>query len=156
MGIAPMFSNDAIGAQVRLFQKRLEEDAIYLLKYLGEELTKYAKDKHNYTDRTGNLTNSIGYAVVRNGDILYFGGAVQQGEGADNALKVAMKMAETCANSLSLVIVAGMNYAAYVEARGYNVILPSELKAKTDFPKAMQMLMDKAKRKADELFGSAL
>ncbi len=156
MGIAPMFSNDAIGAQVRLFQKRLEEAAIYLLKCLGEELTKYAKDKHNYTDRTGNLTNSIGYAVVRNGDILYFGGAVQQGEGADNALKVAVKMAETCANSLSLVIVAGMNYAAYVEARGYNVILPAELKAKTDFPKAMQMLMDKAKRKADELFGSAL
>lgn len=152
MGITPMFGDDAIGAQVRLFQKRLEEAAIFL----GEELTKYAKDKHNYTDRTGNLTNSIGYAVVRNGEIIDFGGAVQQGEGADNALKVAMKMAETLSNSFSLIIVAGMNYAAYVEARGYNVILPAELKAKTDFPKAMQKLMDKAKRKADELFGNVL
>lgn len=156
MGITPLFGNDAIGARVRLFQKRLEESALYLLKYLGEELTKYAKDKHNYTDRTGNLTNSIGYAVVRNGEILYFGGAIQQGEGADNALKVAMKMAGTLTNSLSLIIVAGMNYAAYVEARGYNVILPAELKAKTDFPKAMQMLRDKAERKANELFGSLL
>ena len=151
-----MFGDDAIGAQVRLFQKRLEEAALYLLKYLGEELTKYAKEKHNYTDRTGNLTNSIGYAVVRGSDIVYFGGAVQQGEGADNALKVAMKMAESLSASLTLIIVAGMNYAAYVEARGYNVILPAELKAKTDFPRAMQRLVDKAKRKADELFGNVL
>ena len=30
-----MFGDDAIGAQVRLFQKRLEEAAIFLLKYLG-------------------------------------------------------------------------------------------------------------------------
>lgn len=154
MGITPMFGDDAIGAQVRLFQKRLEQAALFLLKDLGEELTKYAKDKHNYTDRTGNLTNSIGYAIVRGSDIVFFGGAIQQGEGADNALKVAMKMAETLSNSFSLIIVAGMNYAAYVETRGYNVILPAELKAKTDFPKAMQKL--KAKRKADELFGNVL
>ena len=89
-------------------------------------------------------------------NIVFFGGAIQQGEGADNALKVAMKMAENLTNSFTLIIVAGMNYAAYVEARGYNVILPAELKARTDFPKAMQMLMDKAKRKADELFGNVL
>lgn len=156
MGITPMFGDDAIGAQVRKFQERLEQAALFLLKDLGEELTKYAKDKHNYTDRTGNLTNSIGYAIVRGSDIVFFGGAIQQGEGANNALKVAMKMAENLTNSFTLIIVAGMNYAAYVEARGYNVILPAELKARTDFPKAMQMLMDKAKRKADELFGNVL
>lgn len=156
MGITPMFGDDAIGAQVRKFQERLEQEALFQLKDLGEDLTKYAKDKHNYTDRTGNLTNSIGYAIVRGSDIVFFGGAVQQGEGADNALKVAMKMAENLTNSFTLIIVAGMNYAAYVEAKGYNVILPAELKARTDFPKAMQMLMDKAKRKADELFGNVL
>ena len=151
-----MFGDDAIGAQVLKFQERLEQAALFLLKDLGEDLTKYAKDKHNYTDRTGNLTNSIGYAIVRGSDIVFFGGAVQQGEGADNALKVAMKMAENLTNSFTLIIVAGMNYAAYVEAKGYNVILPAELKERTDFPKAMQMLMDKAKRKADELFGNVL
>lgn len=139
MGITPMFGDDAIGAQVRKFQERLEQAALFQLKDLGEELTKYAKDKHNYTDRTGNLTNSIGYAIVRGSDIVFFGGAIQQGEGADNALKVAMKMAENLTNSFTLIIVAGMNYAAYVESRGYNVILPAELKARKDFPKAMQI-----------------
>lgn len=156
MGITPMFGNDAIGAQVRLFQKRLEEAALFLLKDLGEELTKYAKEKHNYTDRTGNLTNSIGYAVVRNKEIVYCGGENQPGEGFQEALKVAQKMAATADETFSLIIVAGMNYAAYVEAKGYNVILPAELKAKTDFPKAMRMLMDKAEKKANELFGNVL
>ena len=49
-----------------------------------------------------------------------------------------------------------MNYAAYVEAKGYNVILPAELKAKKDFPEAMNRLMEKARNKANELFGTEL
>ncbi len=36
-----------------------------------------------------------------------------------------------------------MNYAAYVEAKGYNVILPAELKAKKDFPTAMNKIINK-------------
>lgn len=152
MGLSQQFSSDAISKQVQLFQQRLEEATIYLLKYLGEELAKYAKDMHNYTDRTGNLTNSIGYAVVRKNQIIY-SGLNQPGEGANEALKTAMKMAATLTSSFSLIVVAGMNYAAYVEAKGYNVILPAELKAKKDFPIAMQNLMDKAQKKANELFG---
>lgn len=55
----------AVAASVQAFQKRLEAATIYLLKYLGESLVKYAKDQHNYTDQSGNLTNSIGYVVVQ-------------------------------------------------------------------------------------------
>ena len=156
MGITPTFGSGLIAAQVLAFQIRLEKAAIFLMQYLGEELVKYAKDKHNYTDRTGNLTNSIGYAVAKGNEIVFYGGPGQSGAGADAALQVAMKMIESLPNRLSLVIVAGMNYAAYVEAKGYNVILPAELKAKTDFPQAMQKLMDKAKAKANELFGTTL
>ena len=65
MGITPMFGSGLIAAQVAAFQNRVEEAAIFLCKYLGEELVKYAKDKHNYTDRTGNLTNSISYVVYK-------------------------------------------------------------------------------------------
>lgn len=155
MGIVPTFGNGFIASQVSAFEERVEQAAIFLMQYLGEELVKYAKDKHNYTDRTGNLTNSIGYAVVRGKDIVFYGGPEQSGAGADAALQVAMKMIETLSNRLTLIIVAGMNYAAYVEAKGYNVILPAELKAKTDFPQAMQRLMAKAQIKAQEMFGPA-
>lgn len=155
MGITPTFGNGFIAAQVNAFEERVEQAAIFLMQYLGEELVKYAKDKHNYTDRTGNLTNSIGYVVVRGKDIV-FDGCKGSATGAEAALQVAMKMAESLTSRVSLVIVAGMNYAAYVEAKGYNVILPAELKAKTDFPQAMRKLMDKAKAKANEMFGTTL
>ena len=47
-----------------------------------------------------------------------------------------------------------MNYAAYVEAKGYNVILPAELKAKTDFPIMMAKLKEKARKRALLEFGN--
>lgn len=154
MGIAPTFGNGAIVNQVALFQQRVEEAAVFLLQYLGEELAKYAKDNHTYTDRTGNLTNSIGYVVARGKDVVFSGGL--SGEGENLALQAAMKLIDALPNRYSLVIVAGMNYAAYVEAKGYNVILPAELKAKAEFPQAMRKLMDKAKAKAQEMFGTTL
>lgn len=154
MGITQMFSSGLITAKGAAFQNRVEEAAIFLCKYLGEELVKYAKDKHNYTDRTSNLTNSIDYFVVKNKDIV-FGPADQSDKPQEAALKAAMKMIATLPDCVALVVVAGMNYAAYVEAKGYNVILPAELKAKTDFPQAMKKLMDKAQAKTIEIFGIA-
>lgn len=153
MGIKPEFGSGVILAKVEAFQRNLDKAVLFMLKYLGEDLAKYAKEQHNYTDQTGNLTNSIGYAVVRNKEIVYYGGTNQPGVGADAALETAMKYAQDMQDTYSLIIVAGMNYAAYVEAKGYNVILPAELKTKKDFPAAMNRLMEKAKSKANELFG---
>ena len=94
--------------------------------------------------------------MVRNKEIVYYSATNQPGIGADSALQTALKVASECSSAFSLIIVAGMNYAAYVEAKGYNVILPAELKAKKDFPAAMNKLMAKAKGKANELFGNVL
>lgn len=139
-----------------LFQERLERATIFLLSYLGEELVKFARENHTYTDRTGNLTNSMGYAVVKQGKMVTYSGENQPGEGAAEGLKVAMQMANKLQNSFSLIIVAGMNYAAYVESKGYNVILPAQLRAYTEFPKTIQRLTELAKKKATEIFGNVL
>lgn len=156
MGIKPKFGSGFVAAQVNAFSERLEKATIFLLQSLGEDLAKYAKDHHNYQDQTGNLTNSIGYAVVRQGKIVTYGGEVQPGEGAAEGLKVATQMAATLPNSFSLIIVAGMNYAAYVEAKGYNVILPAQFKAIKDFPLAVARLQEIAKKKANAQFGTNL
>ena len=153
MGITPKFANGFVAGQVKAFQERLEKATVFQLQYLGEELAKYAKDNHTYTDQTGNLTNSIGYAVVKQGKIVTYGGEIQPGEGAEEGLKVAQQMAAKLTNSFSLIIVAGMNYAAYVEAKGYDVILPAQLKAMSDFPQTIQRLKELANKKATELFG---
>ena len=153
MGINAMFGDRVISDTTQVFRNRVGTAAVLLFRSLGESLVKYAKDHHNYTDDTGNLTNSIGYVVVHNKKIVSYGGATQ-GEGYENGLKVAMKMAMEADSEFSLIIVAGMNYAAYVEAKGYNVILPAELKAKSDFPEAMKKLIDMAKAKASEIYGA--
>lgn len=133
MGIK-LVNNGVSGFQKSIMAK-LDEALKTKLKYLGEELVKYAKDNHNYTDQTGNLTNSIGYAVVHNNDIVYSSVDESSGVADNSALQIAKAMAQDIYgnNCYSLIIVAGMNYAAYVEAKGYNVILPAELKAKKDF-----------------------
>ena len=156
MGIKPKFGSGVVAAQVNAFQERLEKATQYMLQYLGESLAKYAKDQHTYTDQTGNLTNSIGYAVVRKGKIVTYGGESQPGEGAEEGLKVAQQMAAKLPNSFSLIIVAGMNYAAYVEAKGYDVILPAQFKAMKDFPESMKRLQVMAKQKANEIFVNLL
>lgn len=153
MGITPQFGKGYIAAQVAAFRERVEKATLFQLQYLGEQLVTYAKEQHNYTDRTGNLTNSIAYAVVKEGKIVTYGGENQPGEGADTALKVATEYAASVPNTFSLIVVAGMNYAAYVEAKGYNVILPAELKCRTDFPKVVAQLQEKASKKAKEMFG---
>lgn len=153
MGITPQFGKGYIAAQVAAFRESVEKATLLQLQYLGEQLATYAKEQHNYTDRTGNLTNSIAYAVVKEGKIVSYGGENQPGEGADTALKVATDYAASVPNTFSLIVVAGMNYAAYVEAKGYNVILPAELKARTDFPKVIAQLQEKASKKAQEMFG---
>ena len=52
MGIMPMFDKGAILNPVAAFQKQLELAFVTLLKYMGEKLAKYAKDRHNYHDQT--------------------------------------------------------------------------------------------------------
>lgn len=153
MGMIRQFGDGYITKQVQYFQQQVELAMKLLLQEFGEKLVAFAKDTHTYTDRTGNLTNSISYAIVRHKEILYYN-EVQREEANAAALKVAMKMAESLSDAYSLIVVAGMNYAAFVESRGYNVILPAELKAKQEFTNEVKPLIDRVNKRAVQIFGS--
>lgn len=153
MGMIRQFGDGYITKQVQYFQQQVELAMKLLLQEFGEKLVAFAKDTHTYTDRTGNLTNSISYAIVRHKEILYYN-EVQREEANAAALKVAMKMAESLSDAYSLIVVAGMNYAAFVESRGYNVILPAELKAKQEFTNKVKLLIDRVNKRAVQIFGS--
>ena len=101
--------------------------------YVGEQCIIEARNNGDYTDQTGNLRSSIGYAVVWNGkvvkrdciDKIKIGEeGVSQGEKylSDRIRKASKK-------GIVLIVTAGMNYAEYVEAKGYNVLSSAELKA---------------------------
>ena len=67
-----------------------------------------------YKDQTTNLRNSIGYFIFFNGELVR-----EKNEIGTNRAEV-----EEFVNpdGFQLILIAGMNYASYVESKGYNVI----------------------------------
>lgn len=122
----------------------VEEDIADALSYVGEDAVAIARVKakalpKDYRDHTGNLRSSYGYAVVRNrettGDGMVSptatsgkgsdGGATGQRAGKAYLDKLKRKAPRS---GLMLVVVAGMRYAKYVQAKGYDVLNSAELK----------------------------
>lgn len=114
---------------VKLWYERqsamLEHHLIQALHSVGLEATTIARTTHKYLDRTGNLTSSIGYIIVNDGEIINISAfdVVENGsQGAKNGKDYAKELAKKYSEGLCLIIVAGMPYAGYVEALGLNVL----------------------------------
>lgn len=128
-------------AIIRMMQEEYDRKAVIWLASLGERVVKYAREHGSYTDRTGNLRNSIGYVVIQNGRV------VKDGFGSSESQTKARAIALDAARSLDgnktyLVWVAGMEYAKYVEAKGFDVISGSGNWVEA----TAQTLMDEFKR----------
>lgn len=99
----------------------------------GEECIIEAKNGGSYTDQTGNLRSSIGYAVLKDGKVVQKG-QVEKTKDGETGLAEGSGYLERCikANRLRdgivLIVTAGMNYAEYVEAKGKVVLSSAELK----------------------------
>lgn len=125
-------------------QQNAKEAAITALNYVGLECVKEARQNGKYTDRTGNLRSSIGYAIIKDGKPIQKSGfervkaTAAEAQGQSEAL--ITRLAATYNTGLVLVVVAGMDYAAYVEARGYNVLNSAETLAKTLVPQMLKQL----------------
>lgn len=154
--MTPMFNTKkAVRSKTTPMQERFVRALLLVLNELGNELVRYARLTHSYTDRTGNLTNSMGYAVIRGKTVVMTGGELQDGEALEAAIKAAYNAAKRSTTAYSLVVVAGMEYAAYVEAKGYNVLVPAELKAKKEFQPRMRHLLIKYDAKLHEMLKAA-
>ncbi len=106
-------------------KEEYDRKAVEWLSVLGERVVKYAREHGSYTDRTGNLRNSIGYVVVQYGRIVTedFSIGSGHGEAKAQARAYALEVARNLpANKTYLVWVAGMEYAKYVEAKGFDVL----------------------------------
>lgn len=116
--------------------------AITVLNYVGLECVKEARTMRKYTDQTGNLRSSTGYAVVYNGRIVKqsnFEKVKQEAtEGTATGKRLIQQLASSYADGLVLVLVAGMDYAVYVEARGYNVLNSAEDLARRLVPEMLR------------------
>ncbi len=123
---------------------KVELAIINRLKYTGERFVKNARENADFTDRTGNLRSSIGFVILKNGvEIESNFQAVKSGLGRNEAVKVAEDVAVNFPKGFVLIVVAGMDYASYVESRGKDVLTSSSLLAENELRKAISELSQK-------------
>lgn len=111
---------------------RLKNAIVYNLCAIGEQVLNAARLTNSYKDQTGNLRSSIGYVVAVDGEIVKmssFDVVKEGGEGAKGGKAYAMKLVRDFPKGIVLIVVAGMNYASHVSAKGYDVLDSSELLA---------------------------
>lgn len=132
-----------IGAEI----ERIDMLTIRALSYLGEQCITKARDRsseESWVDQTGNLRSSVGYVISHNGKIVQYSGfqQVKNGsEGSNAGKEFAAELIKKYSKGYALVVVAGMNYAEYVEAMdNKDVLATPELFARNELPKMMQKL----------------
>lgn len=120
---------------------RIEIAIINRLRFTGERFVKNARENANFKDRTGNLRSSIGYVILKNGEEVNsnFNGGLGRNEG----LKVALEVAENFPKGFVLIVVAGMDYAAAVESKNFDVLTSSSLIAESELKAAIKELNNK-------------
>lgn len=102
-----------------------ESKMIEALQYEGEQFINKARSTGTYTDRTGNLRSSIGYVILKDGKTIQSVFPGSKSKGNQEARKTVREVKGNYPNGFVLIGVAGMNYAAAVESKGYDVITGS-------------------------------
>ena len=168
MGMRQTTPQGRITAYIEKQVAKYEKQLLKNLRYVGEQCVKEArklpspkfpkKKPHevpphqpNYIDWTANLRSSIGYVIVRGGEIIsqssfkptHTRAGASGNEGAAEGKAYAEKLAAKFPHGITLIVVAGMNYAAYVSAKGYDVLDTAELLAEKLVPQMMKQLSGK-------------
>lgn len=123
---------------MRRVQETLQEQVIIQLQYLGQECVSRIRRRgqsESWIDRTGNLRSSIGSAVYENGKKKLstafesvFGGQ----EGSEAGKRMIDALAKEYSQTYAMVVVAGMDYASYVEnMNGKDVLASTKLWAES-------------------------
>lgn len=134
--ITPISEIDAL---IKAESKRVDELTIQALAELGDECVTEVRSRsqeESWFNQTGNLRSSVGYVVVAHGKIVKRSGfeTIMNGsEGSRAGKKLAEELAKNYSSGYVLIVVAGMHYAEYVEAKESKSVLASaELLARTE------------------------
>ena len=143
MPIKRKTSDAEIGRMVEQKMQRIIDAAIYNLSYVGERVLNEARSSGSYKDQTGNLRSSVGYVIVVDGKVVKsssFETVKGGGQGSSEGKAYVQTLVSKFPQGIALIVVAGMNYASYVSAKGYNVLDTAEVLAQRLVPQMLQQL----------------
>jgi hypothetical protein len=141
-GLVPEFTMDDIRRRTDEFNRERIKKMFEVLSYIGIQCVNYAKNQvplgtrekpapgGGFWDRTGNLRSAIGYAVIYDGKVQReeFEKVKDGEEGISAGKKLIEELSRKYNKGMNLVVVAGMEYAAAVESKRYDVITGSSYK----------------------------
>jgi hypothetical protein len=160
-GLVPKFSKKDIEADIKSREDRIEQALLARLQFVGEKFIVEARSTNTYKDRTGNLRNSIGYIILKNGEQLFDNftrsasieavnpktGKTKITKGSTDGVttghRIAAEIGKRYPSGFVLIVVAGMDYAAAVESKGFDVLTGSSVIAQTNLEKGLKELIKK-------------
>ena len=134
MGIAPKFSAADVHKMVEAKMQGVTAQIEAKLIRVGNKFVADARQKADFTDRTGNLRSSIGFIVLKDGKQIAadFEKSVKGTDkvtGEVTGVGLANQIGNKFNKGYTLVVVAGMEYAAAVESKGRDVLTGSSIQA---------------------------
>ena len=123
MGVKIEHNIPEVVSRLKNYEKKMTEELVVALVEAGKKIIEIAKDSHTYKNRTGNLEASTGFGVVIKGKLIGHGGFDSSFHGGDVGLdKLEQLVSEVDSEESAIIVVAGMEYAAYVERCGYLIL----------------------------------
>lgn len=134
--------------------ERKKQALFVRLFYIAEECLNNARESHKYKVQTGNLTSSINYCIIDNGEIVKAGewkatpGTENGKAGMEKGMEYLRQMADAQPqDGIAFLMVAGMPYARYVEAMSLDVLETSEDMAARKIKVMIQKLLTSGESK---------
>lgn len=145
--LVPKFNRADIKKALEEKAKRINDAILMRLQRIGEQFVTNARNRADFTDRTGNLRSSIGYVIMKDGRDIFENYEQRKGgpEGEAKAKEVIEDAKKNFPTGYVLIGVAGMDYAAAVESRGYDVITSSAQIAESALKAAVAKIQSQLK-----------
>lgn len=159
MGIKTDITSSELKARFAELGRYITEELERTFAYTGEEAKRKIRDRSHsdsWIDRTGNLRSSIGYSVLDHGKKVIesaFDIVGQGAEGASKGRQAINDLTTKYSEVYALLVVAGMEYADFVEAiEGKDVLESTRLWANGVIGKRIEKALDRAEKRFEKLF----
>lgn len=130
--LEPMFTSAEMKAITAQMEKAMNEAALEKMIQVGDRAIEIVRQKIKgshvdaYDNHTGNLRSSTGYIIYHDGKIVYKN-FKKSPEGTDKktGLDAGLNSATSelrASKGWGIILVSGMEYAGWVEGKGYDVL----------------------------------
>jgi len=140
MDIKAKFSISDLQKALKQEYEKIEKAAISRLTRIGRLFVAAGRANGEYMNHTYNLRSSVAFAISKDG-VIILQDYRQYGNGSEGLNKAKALMDDVASSNgtgVALIVVAGEDYAIYVESKGKDVLTGSSQLAKAELRKVVK------------------